>query len=318
MISTETKELIVEIDNKLRPQEIWSVGKEFFNKKIRSKSTKLNLKTVRDCIPQPYLHFGYVDYLRMAWRYHAGVVFSPDYFWQIFLTELAGHIKDNSEKYRTLFTKSEEKQLIVVNTNDPQLIDLRLIMGELKSLVPTDIDLFLPEFSTTNFNASMAFSAAFADAMSPYYDYAMTRCGIPRVKVMGTTEDWDKVLSRVEKLRQVVELDQYFDTITSLAGQIKENSTNADPIFWKDMFSVKECGSGHPDELEGWIQKMFITQPEKNAIDCYPSAISFVSYTYLDTKQKFELCYGLFGSELRDGFLVPDFGFIINEEIEKI
>src|SRR3990167_9458970 len=178
----KTKGLVIELDSTLTISEIKKRDAESFNKGL----TEKNQKTVRDCIGGEYRHTNYLEYLQMAWGSHHGIILSPDIFWFILLNESASHIKDNSEHYRSLFTTAKEgegKTKIIVPTLDPQLISLDLIADELKKLVPTDIDIFIPKFSTSTPASAFAFKSAFADAMSPYYDYMMLLCGISKIQL---------------------------------------------------------------------------------------------------------------------------------------
>jgi len=311
----KTKGLVIELDSTLTVTEINSQDAESFNKSI----TEKNQKTVRDCIEGKFRHINYIDYLQMAWANHYGVVLSPDIFWFILLNESAGHIKDNSEHYRSLFTTAPEgKTNIVVPTADPQLINLDLIAEELRKLVPTDIDIFIPKFSTSTPSSSFAFKAAFADAMSPYYNYWMFACGIPKVKVQGTVEDWTKLSEGVEKLKSLLNKDEnitgYFDRIKKISNSIISELETPNTDFWKDMFRLDRCGSGSQVEVAGWAKDLFIKAPRPAYPSNFPTNVAKVAYTFIDTGQDFELKYGLFSSNIEDGFLVPDFGFIINEQ----
>lgn len=336
-VTKNVKEVVIEIDNTLEfespvptsiPWHFKSEGGETeeqtldrynkslikdFNKAIIKKSSKENLTIVRDCIYGDIRHMGYLEYLSKAWNSHIGIVFTPDFFWQIFLSEIASHIKDNSDKYRSLFTDSSKKKEIVVSTSDPELIDLRLIADKLLELTPTNTEMFLPEFTTTTFQASMAFKAAFADAMSPYYDYSMLLCGFPKVKLLGEEKDWDKIIDNIEEFQVIIELPNYFEKVIELAGKIKKNISNPDKDFWNTMFSLKKCGSGSQVELNGWIADLFIKKPRPGYIHNYPTSTSYVEYKLLNTGEKFELCYGLFSSKIEGGYLVPEFGYVINK-----
>ena len=175
----EQNQIIVELDSTLEKKELTATAPEKFNENICDEGKT----TVRDCIFGTYRHVNYLSYLQKAWGNHYGIVISPDIFWHLILSEVSGHIKENSKHYKKLFTSSDKKVEISVPTFDPQLIDLNLIADELRYLVPTNIDLFLPEFTSTTASSSMAFMAAFADAMTPYYNYSMYMCGIPKIKI---------------------------------------------------------------------------------------------------------------------------------------
>lgn len=315
METTEVKNgLVIELDSTLTPTEIKKSATEYFNKRL----TEEGRETVRDCIKGEFRHINYVEYLEMAWGNHYGVVMSPDIFWFILLNESAGHIKDNSEHYRSLFTTAPEGKIdIIIPTMDPQLIDLNVIAEELRKLVPTDIDIFIPQFSTSTVSSSFAFKAAFADAMSPYYNYMMFLCGIPKVKIMGDVEDWTKLNSGIDKLKSLLNKDEeiikYFDRIQNISKLILENLETPSANFWKGMFSLERCGSGGQVDVKGWIVDMYIKKPRPAYVNNFPTNAAKVSYKLLNTGQEFELKSGIFSSNIEEGFLIPDFGYIINE-----
>jgi hypothetical protein len=313
---TKKTSIIVELDSTLIPTEPRKIEAENFNKQLRTDKQK----TVRDCIEGTYRHTNYMEYLQMAWGGHYGVIMSPDIFWFILLNESASHIKNNSEHYRSLFTTASEGKVdIVVPTADPQLISLDLIASELKRLVPTDIDTFLPEFTTSTVSSKFAFKAAFADAMTPYYNYMMLLCGIPKIEIQGTLEDWNKLSDGIDKLKSLLNKDEnisaYFDKVQNISKSIISNFESPSAEFWKNMFSLERCGSGGQVDVKGWIVDLYIEKPRPAYVNNFPTNTAKVPYKLINTGQNFELSYGLFSSNIEDGFLVPDFGFIINENI---
>lgn len=313
----KTKGLVIELDSTLTISEIKKRDAEYFNKGL----TEDNQKTVRDCINGEYRHTNYLEYLQMAWGSHHGIILSPDIFWFILLNESASHIKDNSEHYRSLFTTAAEGKInIIVPTADPQLISLDLISEELRKLVPTDIDIFIPKFSTSTSSSMFAFKAAFADAMSPYYNYMMCLCGISKVQLQGTSEDWNKLSEWIDKLKSLLNKDEnitaYFDRIKGISNSIISELETPTADFWKGMFSLERCGSGGEVDVKGWIVDLYIKKPRPAYVNNFPTNAAKVAYTLINTGQEFELKYGLFSSNIEDGFLVPDFGFIINENVK--
>jgi hypothetical protein len=302
-------DFVVELDSTLVVKELEVSVPDDFNQKITDKGRA----TVRDCIYGSYRHKNYLEYLRTCWANHYGVVISPDIVWHVILNELSGHIIDNSDRYRSLFTTSEDKVEIVVETGDPQLINLKLITQQLRSLVPTNIDLFVPEFTSSTEASSLAFMAAFAEAMTPYYNYSMYLCGIPKVKVLGTKQDWEKIILNLTELKGLLKISNYVDRLIGTIGQIAHSYESVDEEFLGDVFRLDRCGSGGQVEVRGWVTDLFMKTPRVAYVYNFPTCISKVPYKYLNTGQNFELCHGLFSSNESDGFLVPEFGYIINE-----
>lgn len=278
--------------------------------------TEKGYKEVRRALHGTILHKNYMEYLKLCWSKHYGVIISPDIVWSIISNELALHIKANATKYESLFTTtSGTKQEIIMLTDDEVMLPLDTLAKELQSRVPTDVELFIPNFSTTNNNSHFAFIAAFADAMQVYYTYSTTKCGIPKVKVLGTNEDWLLLSDNIKKLKNILTgiPENYFNGIVSMIGTL---SVVNDTGFWNKIFYIERCMSGHPDKIKGWINTLFINLPEKEDLEGYPSLVSKVPYTFLDKNTEYELCYGLFGSMEADGFLIPDFGYIVNQKIK--
>jgi hypothetical protein len=266
-------------------------------------------------------HRNYMAYLEHCWAKHYGIIISPDIIWHIFLNELATHIKNNSEDYRVLFTNSSEKKTIRVPYRG-NVLDLNTVVKHLKALVPTNVDLFLPEFSTTDAGASFAFMAAFADAVSPYYNYSMYLCGVSKIKITGTQEDWGKMLTSVGALKDYFPiLLDYFERICSFVSTIIKQFTEPDAGIMGHFFFLKRCGSGGQVEVGGWVRDLYIDNKPRVAYpENFSSSISVVKYELEETKQKFELRCGLFSSTVSsDTYLVPNFGYVVHEvELSKI
>jgi len=304
--------MIIDLDLTLEKVSITPRDVDQFNEGIRSDNTT----TIRDCIKGQYRHTNYLSYLQDCWANHYGIIVSPDIIWQLVLSEISGHIKDNSEAYRSLFTTSDNKVKISVPTADPELIDLNLITKELRKLVPTDINIFIPEFTTTTSTSKLAFMATFADAMTPYYSYSMYLCGIPKVSIIGDKEDWDKISLNLNALKDILTEDnitEYINRVIVVINNIISQYDEVDKDFIKDIFKLVNCGSGGQVQAYGWLTDLFIKTPSMRYVHNYPTCVANVPYTFLETGQKFELCHGLFSSNEVDGFLIPEFGFIINE-----
>lgn len=60
-----------------------------------------------------------------------------------------------------------------------------------------------PQFTTTNVTERVACEVTLMDAMQCYFEYRMVGgCGISKVKLQGTLEDWVKVRDMAERLRE--------------------------------------------------------------------------------------------------------------------
>jgi hypothetical protein len=261
-------------------------------------------------------HLNYVDYLEICWANHYGVVLKPDHLWQIVLCEIGTHVKDNVELYRKLFTDSDQKKNIVINTLEPHVLPLDEVVKQLKNLVPIGIDDFLPSFSTSTEMSQFAFNAAFADAVSPYYNYFMLACGFPKIRLEGEIDDWKKMQSSLKSLKtHFAILNDYFDKVISRVDDVIKVLLTNDATVFKTILKMQRCGSGSQHTVEGWIKEFFFKEIDYALTQNFPSCVSSVLYTNLSTDTDYEMKVGLLSSNVEDGFLVPDFGYAVYEKV---
>ena len=263
---------------------------------------------------QEAYHTNYMNYLVLCHGRHYGVVVSPETLWFTVLSELAVHIKKNAEKYRSVFTTSDEKQEVSVLSLDPEVMPIHILMAHTAALCPVDADLFIPAFSTHTEQSLVASKALFLDAVSPYYSYSMYMCGIPKISLQGTKEDWQLFCERLEALSEILsEASDYLHRVgsrVSLIVQGYEEGHYAE--MWKDFFHLENCGSGSQVICKGWYAEEFFMEYPKLAQPCnFPTQVAKVEYKNLDTGLDYVMFQGLFSSRFEDGFLVPEFGFSV-------
>ena len=262
-----------------------------------------------------FFHNNYMEYLEKCWGSHLGVVITPDIIWYTILSELATLVKSSQETYRHLFTDSFEKKKIIIVSSGMYNKSLELF-DELKKNVPSDTSLYFPGFKYTK-NSTQAFYAAFCDICSPYYDYCMLLCGIPKFDIKGTIDDWKKLRNHWISMEKVVQgNDEWKKNVYEVLDGIV--SGFSDKLWWKSMFSLKKCGSGHQTEVSGWFSKLFHTLPRVPYSQNFSTHLSVIKYKQIDTNKDYETCMGLFNSVQENEFMVPIFSFINYDTTELI
>lgn len=254
-------------------------------------------------------HPGFFNYLAKAWSKHYGIVIKPDDIWYTILAELTSLISKTPKKFEYLFTKTpDNKQLILVPTNDVTSIDPELIIAELRGLVPVYVDSFIPRFSTTTPESKLAMHVAFCDMISPYYNYGTFLCGYPYAKILGTAEDWGLLVINLIELKRILaptitDYPDYFDRCIMVAQRIWK----ADKADLLTMVTIEPCGSGSQYELGGWINGLLVDHPEQTQLEGLPSHISKMHYKNMETERTFTMFVGLMHSFVEDEFLVPSY-----------
>jgi hypothetical protein len=186
-------------------------------------------------------HQNYLRYLQRCWGDHLGAIFTPDILWNSLLSELTLIVKESPETYRNLFTKSTEKQNVIIINADPVTISLNRLIDCLKDIVPTNTDIFFPEFSTSTLRSKHAFNANFADMVSPFFSYFMLACSIPAIDIRGTEADYEKIADSWQKLKTLFGPEKEYmekvgDLLTKNCQKFKESRFLAKKSFlFKDV-----------------------------------------------------------------------------------
>jgi len=242
----------------------------------------------------------------------------PKFFWYTILSEIASHIKDNHEECRDLFTRSPDKiDILIEGTADN--FPLNELKKRLIKLVPINLDFFLPKWSTATADSNLACIAAFADAVSPYYNYMLYLCGFNSIRVEGEIEEWERIAALVDELSGVVPgirgyLIQVSDQLKKFVGWVK----NDDIENLKKIFYTEHCGSGSQKEVKGWFTNFYVEYPSLGTVGNFSSHIARVPFRDLSRQQDFNLNYGLFSSKTdNDGFWIPQFDQVVNRKLEE-
>jgi hypothetical protein len=256
-------------------------------------------------------HLSYLEYLEKCWGDHQGIVMSPDIIWFTLLSEFASLVKADSKVYRHLFTDSDDKKEISVPSGSLTVMPLGTLVHHLRKHVPSDSSVYFPIFGFTK-NSDLAFLSAFGDMCSPYYEYSMYLCGFPYIDVKGNLDDWKLLQDHWCKLRLIVQGNQeWVLRVDNCIDAIIDNVTYCNINFWKSIFSLKKCGSGHQTEVSGWFSELFAIQPRVKYVSNFPSHVSSICYKQLQTGQQYRMSTGLLSSFQESEFMVPIFSSVV-------
>lgn len=288
-----------------------------------------------------------IQALHGAFGEHYAFALSPELVWYAVMHEVATYVKSNKDRCAQFFTcKPGEQQLIEVR--DDSLVygqpndwaaTLGLFNKPIRQFIkPEVLDTFLPRISTMSIEDQTAVLVAFMDAVSPYYHYqVVTRCGIPRIRLTGTAEDWGLIESRLATLGAMFDgLKAYFTDLTGVVREIKQTvvSGQGDPEFWRSIYKFKD-ESGGP-VVTGWITALMAYEFDYEGqhqlreefgwrelakgwggfhTNGFPSHISRVPFVwdYHDIKYQMTFIAGVLGVEQEDAFVTPKLGFGVLE-----
>lgn len=247
---------------------------------------------------------GFVGLLSACYSQHLPVAIAPHDIWVLLLSEVSKEVAQHSDSYRRFFTKSNEKESISVPSESITEMPIGVLSKALSEKILFDSGIIFQNFSNETPIVTQTIQAIFCDMASPFYSYSMFCCGIPSIQLLGTTEDWEKVLKGMTVLVDMFEtsiLKSYLQKIRPILQQfISASQEQVDVDFWKDIFTQKNIGSGGDLTIDGWITKLFITEHSFPKLTNFTATNGVVKYTQLQTKQEFVAIYGGFDKEIND------------------
>ncbi|RGB26347.1 hypothetical protein C1646_721398 [Rhizophagus diaphanus] len=230
---------------------------------------------------QPTQH-GLASAIINAYTLHQHLRFSPDDVWLTVAQGVSNYIWRNSARFRHMFVDHEGKKEVNLDARDiighvdgkfigdwPQAITRfsDTIDEKVKKVALKEI--FECNFSTST-NASITVSRiTLLNAMKEFFILGLRGgCGIPKVTLDGTLEDWLQLQEKVANLRDLgLELDFWLDRLEPVISQfIATYKGNVDENFWNMViFQVPVIGpSGYSSEelgtrprWDGWISALF-------------------------------------------------------------
>jgi len=256
-------------------------------------------------------HKNYIDYLKIAYNNDYGIVISPNHIWFTILCSISKIVKDNPDEFKKYFTVSDKKENIILENVGTNMIEMPMIdmVDQLfKNNIPKIFtkDLIIPKLSTNTPESEFACACAFLDTVSPYYNYTYYGCGYNKIKILGTKKDYEILENAFIDIMNIFQHNKKFD---KLIGGIDHYSRTISKIvlnydddkFWERILWTEE---GYIDRnVDGWIMP-FYTQEADFAV---------VEYTELLSNKKYALATGILSSEIKDGYLVPNFEKFIVE-----
>lgn len=98
-------------------------------------------------------------------------------------------------------------------------------------------DTCIPKFTQTDNVSLVAFQMTLMGAMEKYFNYNMVcGCGIPKVKLLGTLEDWIMLRNHAEKLK-TFDLDWWINKLLVVLDKlIAAYKGEIDKDFWNDIY----------------------------------------------------------------------------------
>lgn len=215
----------------------------------------------------------FLETINFAYSNHLPLKLSPSHFLLMISQGLATHINQNAEELRKYLVTYEDKQQLAVTMHDydyGKLYDWTKIFDQFTELIKTDVNPEIYAVVKDEFSCSTSLSRACADvalmdcmkSFCVYYG-SCCDCGIVRVTLDGTPEDWKILRDKVYRLETLsgtddkLKLGWWLSALIPVINKICDAGINhtIDTDFWSKIYNFTS-GSG-VEYASGWITVFF-------------------------------------------------------------
>lgn len=294
----------------------------------------------------PTEEHGFLGAARHAFSEHLPLRIRPDDVWLLIVQGLAKHVELHAESLRERLVAHEGQVTLTIDRDGFVLgaddNDWSSVFPEFREAIRKHVgarhDLIVGEFSTTEPLDRLLGSIALMDVMQSYFGYVVrTRCGIPRITLDGTPEDWASIRARARVLAEF-DLGWWCEPLeVALTHFVDAAEGRADPEVWRSFYKWHD-GSGGP-HISGWVNALFpyirrtaYKQPDEQVRNPYaqqwdrdswgggPSSSDFPGgmravpavWDYLGTRIPMQFLGGFVGAQQdADGTLAPQLGWAV-------
>lgn len=263
------------------------------------------------------IHSSFLYFISDAYSLHRKITITPQDLWYVVISEISRSVNEHPESYRRYFSTNKDKVEIVLHTDSVTELPLDSLLTQLKSLVPININLFIPKFSTETPQSRLAMLASFAGTVKSYYSYMTFCCGISAIELLGTRDDWELFVDTITELHDLFKKDSlssYLEKILVRVSMIRDIYLGGSSSFFKDIFTSENIGSGGELLINGWFGNDFFVSPgDLPKINNFPNTWSVVPYKNINSDRNFSLVMGCFSHNVVDRFRRVNYNSVIIE-----
>jgi hypothetical protein len=202
-----------------------------------------------------------------AYNEHKDIVLACDDVWTVIILHCSKYVNAHAEQLRPMLVPHAGSKPLSVTTWNQRLESqweefFKLMETEIReNSNPGVVDTFQSTFSTTGAVEKLLSTAVVMNTMKSFFSYArfIPSCGIRHAVLLGSLEDWQRLLEKVRGLGAYAVSPEWTTYISHLEPVLEQfiNTYNGDVDrgFWDKVMNI-ECGSlgsGSTTYITGWV-----------------------------------------------------------------
>jgi len=199
--------------------------------------------------------------VHVAFSQHRPLTLSPDAIWLVIAQGFSHHVTANAEKLRHRLVRHEGRRALGGTITGWTPAEFEPGIADLSSQIREATDPVLHEtlvcdFSTTTPAIRTASEVAIMDTFSAYFDYEMMCvCGIPKIAIEGSLDDWRRIRARVEVL-DTYRLEWWVARLRPILDEfVLAAEGHPTREFWQAIYKPEKAYGD--DVATGWIADLF-------------------------------------------------------------
>jgi hypothetical protein len=201
--------------------------------------------------------------VHQAFAEHRPLVLSPDAVWLTLAQGVAQHVRLNAASLRSRLVRHEGRRALRVEVLElpGDEAGFQQLFSAFRDQLREALGPGLPRLLSCDFSTStpierMAGDVVLMDAVSPYFDYILfCGCGIPRVTLLGTPEDWRAIRRRIDVIAEL-DLGWWTSSLIPIADEfVRASEGRPDRELWKELYKPRDAYLW--DRASGWVLRLF-------------------------------------------------------------
>ena len=262
----------IELNHELKKTEVnnrENVPISSILQKIGQRKTKVPHESVIGSEQLVYstIDWGFLNTILVCYNNHWILKTTPEDWWSIIVGTVATAVDQKSElpSIRKFFVSHEGKKEIRIIVQTFTDLDYSWLFTQFAEQIaanirhPEYVTLIEADFTTTSPQQLITSQIMVMASVQKYFDYvAATLCGIPGVEMTGSVEDWEKLVTKLEYLRKLLdpivedlELAVWFSKTKMILDKLLETYNGVpDRKWWSQILSYNSSDDG--SDQKGW------------------------------------------------------------------